>query len=44
MDDMNYSSIMVYCLGYVTDKYIANKISQYTFVKLWGKSDQWSWE
>lgn len=37
--DMYYSRILVYCTGYVNDKYIAQEMTQDTFVKLWEKSD-----
>lgn len=37
--DMYYSRIQVYCAGYVSDKAIAQEMTQDTFVKLWEKSD-----
>ena len=37
--DKYYSRILFYCLGYVTEKNIAEEITQDTFVKLWEKSE-----
>ena len=37
--DMYYSRILIYCSGYVTDKNIAQEMTQDTFVRLWEKSD-----
>jgi RNA polymerase sigma-70 factor (ECF subfamily) len=37
--DMYYSRIQVYCSGYVSERSIAQEMTQDTFIKLWEKSD-----